>query len=95
MDATLKALDGNTVRSKSRRLVGKKERLFLDTLIPWKDHHGNTTGVCGTHVDITEAPSTYDLQSFADQEYASGAMKQTLEQALIVAKTNSSVLLLG
>lgn len=95
VDATMKALNGSTVRMKSLRRIGNEERLFLDTLIPWKDQWGNTTGVCGSHVDITGGGDMFDLESVTDQELASEAMKQTLEQALIVARTNSSVLLLG
>jgi PAS domain S-box-containing protein len=95
VEATGKALNGSTVRMKSLRRIGKEERLFFDTLIPWKDHFGNTTGVCGSHVDITDGGDRFDFESLTDEEPGSEAMKQTFEQALIVARTNSSVLLLG
>ncbi len=93
--ACARALQGSTLRLRQRRRPARDRRIFLDTLMPWKDHHGNITGVCGSHVEISEVSGAYDFSGVSDSEYPSQVMQETLEQALLVAKTRSTVLLLG
>jgi PAS domain S-box-containing protein len=94
-NASCMVIQGSTSRMRSVRRIGGKRRVFIDTLIPWKDEQGKITGLYGSHVDITGSGETYDFSEIVDTEYPSRAMRETLEQALLVSKTRSTVLLLG
>jgi PAS domain S-box-containing protein len=95
VEANNKVLQGLTLRTKRARRISGKRRFFIDTLVPWKDEQGRITGIYGCHVDITDSEEVYDFSEIADSEYPSLSMRDTLEQALLVSKTRSTVLLLG
>jgi transcriptional regulator with PAS, ATPase and Fis domain len=94
-NANNQALLGSSLRMKRARRISGKRRVFIDTLVPWKDDRGKITGIYGSHVDITDDEETYDFSEITDSEYPSRIMRDTLEQALLVSKTRSTVLLLG
>jgi PAS domain S-box-containing protein len=86
---------GWTVRVKSQRHVQGVKRVFLDTLVPWRDEAGNVTAIYGTFVDITDLRDEFHYWQMEDTQYPSSAMRSTLEQALLVSRAGSTVLLTG
>lgn len=94
-DACSQVLEGWTVRKKHSRRIGSAERTFLDTLVPWRDETGKVRGVYGVSVDITDREEEILPSELKDADYRSPEMRDTLSQALLVARTGSTVLLTG
>ena len=64
-NASRMVIQGSTSRMRSVRRVRGKHRVFIDTLIPWKDEGGKITGLYGSHVDITDTGEAYDFSEIA------------------------------
>jgi len=89
------ALKGRIVHEEFVRRIGGLSRTFVETLVPWKDRTGNVVAIFGTWVDITDHPDFLPQLETGDVKWRSAATRETLTQASLVARVDTTVLLTG
>lgn len=91
----LRVLDVQSIESE-QTLVYKGESITFNWVrVPMVDSSGSVLGLCGIARDITERKKREKEPAKPSEEYRSPAMKATLEQVRLAAKTDSIVLFLG
>lgn len=91
-----RVLGGEVVEQERTRAVNGVRETFLETRVPIRDAAGKITGLCGIFRNVTERRTVQNLPRDGAQDGPiSASMRRTLEQALLVAVTDSTVLLMG
>jgi len=91
-----RVLRGETVEEERTRLVNGAPATLLEVRAPIQDNLGRITGLCGILRNITERKTAQARTTRGDPEHAvSDAMRQTVDRSLLVAATDSTVLLTG
>ncbi len=91
-----RVLHGETVEEERTRSVNGIPATFLEIRVPIRDETGEITGLCGILRNVTERKELQTrVQNKAPVGKTSAAMRLTLEKALLVAETDSTVLLTG
>lgn len=91
----LRVLSGDIVETEQTRPVRGVPMTFLDIRAPMRTVLGEIVGICGISRNITERAKTISLPETAIDEASSGAMRATLAEARVAAKTDVIVLLTG
>ena len=94
-DIHMRLLKGASIEEEHTRNVNGTPFTFLETRAPLRDGRGDITGVLTIARDITERKKAERKISLPAGEYTSKAMRTTLELAIMAARQNSSILLLG
>ncbi|MBM3301708.1 MAG: sigma 54-interacting transcriptional regulator, partial [Deltaproteobacteria bacterium] len=92
-----RVLAGQLIEQENTRLVRGVPLTFHDIRVPLLDNSGEIVGLCGISRDVTERKKTMPHLSTKSQgeNYPSPVTRRTLSKALLAAKTDSTVLLLG
>jgi PAS domain S-box-containing protein len=91
-----RVLRGETVEEERTRLVNGMPATFLEIRVPMRDGSGKITGLCGIVRNITERKGIQaPPQRSSPEHMVSAAMQKTLDKALLVAASDSTVLLTG
>jgi PAS domain S-box-containing protein len=91
-----RVLLGETVEEERTRLVNGIPFTFLEVRAPIRAASGKITGQCGVLRNITERKAVQTpRRSAIPQQAFSESMRHTLDYALLVAKTDTTVLLTG
>jgi PAS domain S-box-containing protein len=91
-----RVLLGETVEEERTRLVNGIPLTFLEVRAPIRAASGQITGLCGVLRNITERKAMLTpRRSATPQQALSESMRHTLDYALLVAKTDTTVLLTG
>jgi sigma-54 dependent transcriptional regulator, acetoin dehydrogenase operon transcriptional activator AcoR len=90
-----RVLSGEVVESEQTRLVRGVPMIFLDIRAPIRTALGEITGICGISRNITERAKTICLPESSIDEAHSSAMRATLAEARIAARSDAIVLLTG
>jgi two-component system, NtrC family, response regulator AtoC len=91
----LRVLDGQIIEaSHSVKIQGQTKQLHC-VRVPLRDAAGVVTGLCGIARDVTELGTLGPNRAVQSYPCASAAMKATIERAVLVARTDATVLLLG
>ncbi len=94
-DLELRVLMGQSVESEHVIHVGNEARTYKVSRFPMRDDSGRIVGICGIGRDTTER-TQIEAESKAEAgHYPSKAMRETLRQLGMVAKSDSVVLFLG
>lgn len=91
----LRALQGQVIESEHTLTLGGRQVTFNCIRMPLTDATGNAIGVCGIARDVTERKATQSVKKVGEPASQSQAMRGTLRQARLAAKSDSLVLLLG
>lgn len=92
----IRVLKGEIVEEERTRSVNGIPETFLEIRAPIRDASGKITGLCGILRNITERRDIQMKRQSIDPELSvSQAMRQTLDKAMLVAQTDSTVLLTG
>jgi PAS domain S-box-containing protein len=94
-DRDLRALAGDTLEVEQSVTIRGISRSFLVTRTPLRDTSGVFVGILTVLHDITDRKRTERHSSPEQGGYPSKAMRDTLHQAAIVAKSPSTILLTG
>lgn len=91
----LRVLSGDIVETEQTRPVRGVPMTFLDIRAPMRSALGEIVGICGISRNITERAQTISLLATAVDEAPSSAMRATLAEARMAARTDVIVLLTG
>jgi PAS domain S-box-containing protein len=94
-DLELRVLMGQSVESEHVIRVGNESRTYKMSRFPMRDDSGRTVGICGIGRDTTERTQIGTEPKAEAGHYPSKAMRETLRQLRLVAKSDSTVLFLG
>jgi PAS domain S-box-containing protein len=99
-EVELRVLGGQSVGFERVMDLGQRSMICSWRLVPMRDRSGRIIGVCGFGRDISElkdsdAATQSGRLGPLSHEYPSEAMRLALDQALLAARTDSIVLLLG
>lgn len=95
ISATCRTLRGGIVRERNDRTIDGVPRTFIDTLVPWRNDSGEIVAIYGTSVDITDDTESALIFDVDKDESRSEVMRGTLHQIHTIAKSETTVLLLG
>ncbi|AFM26205.1 sigma-54 dependent transcriptional regulator [Desulfomonile tiedjei] len=91
-----RVLRGETVEEERTRLVNGIPTTFLEIKVPIRNASGRINGLCGILRNITDRKDVQTrLHRIVPDRPTSEAMRQTIDKALLVAETDSTVLLAG
>ncbi|MGO9120051.1 MAG: sigma 54-interacting transcriptional regulator [Desulfomonilaceae bacterium] len=91
-----RVLSGDVVETERGVVINGVMSVFNTVRSPLKDGTGKVIGVCGVVRDVTGHKADFGiLERDTEGEPVSEAMKEVLNLALTVAKTDSTILLLG
>ncbi|MGO9570982.1 MAG: sigma 54-interacting transcriptional regulator [Desulfomonilaceae bacterium] len=93
-DADLRVLKGETIEDEHSKTLRGVRRTFLATRVPLRDVSDEVVGILTLLHDVTDRKSAEVAPALAE-EYPSKAMRSTLNQVRIAAKSNSTILLTG
>jgi sigma-54 dependent transcriptional regulator, acetoin dehydrogenase operon transcriptional activator AcoR len=91
----LRVLSGDIVETEQTRPVRGVPMTFLDIRAPMRSALGEIVGICGISRNITERAQTISSQGTAVDDAPSSAMRATLTEARMAARTDVIVLLTG
>jgi sigma-54 dependent transcriptional regulator, acetoin dehydrogenase operon transcriptional activator AcoR len=91
----LRVLSGHIIETEQTRPVRGVPVTFLDIRAPMRNAVGQIIGICGISRNITERVNTVSLFESAVDEAPSTAMRSTLAEARMAARTDVIVLLTG
>jgi len=95
-EVATRVLSGETVEEERTRLVNGAPATFLELRVPIRDDSGRITGLCGIFRNVTDRKTLQTPHRLAVPEhFLSEAMLRTLDKALLVASSDSTVLLTG
>jgi PAS domain S-box-containing protein len=94
-DLDERVLAGNVVEEEHSRVIGRAERIFLETRLPIRDGTGNVNSVLFIARDVSDRKLKGFSRRTSPTRYPSAAMRATIKVATIAAKKNSIILLLG
>ncbi len=86
-----RVLAGESIETEQTRVIRGTTMTFHDTLAPLRNSEGSIMGICGISRDITSRKRLDSASLTVAHEYPSEAMRNTLKQALIAARTDSIV----
>ncbi len=90
-----RVLGGQTVETE-QRVTYRSRTMTLDFMrFPMRDSQGDINGICGIIRDMTGRGGPTSGEVDGVQEYVSQAMRSTIDNARLVAQTDSTVLLTG
>lgn len=96
MELDRRVLEGAMIELERTRLVRGIATTFDEIRIPIRDSQGNITGICGMFRNITDrSKAAKGWTPITSAKVRSEAMLITLESALMVSQTDSTLLLLG
>jgi PAS domain S-box-containing protein len=93
-DLDMRALNGDTVQEEITVTVSGQPVTWLETRIPIRDHSGETISICIIAHDISDRKRTESTPK-APTAYVSKSMQAALKHAVLTAKRDITVLLLG
>jgi two-component system response regulator AtoC len=93
-DADLRVLEGKTIEGELSKTIRGVRRTYLATRIPLCGASDEIVGIITLLQDVTDRKSIEVPPAMAE-EYPSKAMRSTLNQVRIAAKSNSTILLTG
>jgi len=91
----LRVLGGQVIETVHTLIFKDRELTFSSVKVPMIDSSGAIIGLCGIARDVTERLGARMTRQIGGLEFKSGAMRSTLDQAGLAAKSDSLVLLLG
>lgn len=91
----LRVLTGEIIEAEHTRPVRGIPMTFLDIRAPMRNEHGHIVGICGISRNITERTKTGPAKVIAVEDGPSAAMRSTLAEARMAAKTDIIILLTG
>ncbi len=91
----LRVLAGEIIEAEQTRPVRGIPTTFLDIRAPMRDENGKIVGICGISRNITERTRIGSLVEAAIDDVQSSAMRSTLIEARMAARTDIIVLLTG
>jgi PAS domain S-box-containing protein len=94
-DLELRVLMDQSVQSEYVIHVGNEARTFRMSRFPMRNDSGRIVGICGIGRDTTEGTQIEAGPRAEAGRYPSRAMRETLRQVRLVAKSDSIVLFLG
>jgi len=94
-DLDSRVLNGEVVEQEHTRPVGGSPSTFLDIRVPLRDGKGEIVGVFGIARDVTGRTIVRPASHRIEEKCRSETMRVTLRAALMVAQTDSTVLLTG
>ena len=93
-DADLRVLKGETIEDEHSKTVKGVRMTYIVTRVPLCDASDEIVGILTLLHDVTDRKST-EASLAMPEEYPSKAMRSTLNQVRIAAKSNSTILLTG
>ncbi|MFH1118170.1 MAG: sigma 54-interacting transcriptional regulator [Pseudomonadota bacterium] len=94
-DLELRVLAGQSIETEQTIVPGEVPVIISCARVPMRDSSGRVTGICGIARDITERKPRHVKRTHRVEDYPSPAMRSTLEQIRLAAKTDALVLFLG
>ncbi|MBI5571765.1 MAG: sigma 54-interacting transcriptional regulator [Desulfomonile tiedjei] len=94
-DLEYRVLRGQAIETEHTLTCGGLETNVSFMRFPMRGADGRITGICGIGRDITDRSQRESKPRAEAERYPSPAMRDTLEQICLVAKTDSIVLFLG
>ncbi len=94
-DLESRVLRGQTIGATHSMTVLGQKRTLDCVRVPLRDASNRTVGICGICREVTEPSSLVAKGRPGVSEFQSEAMRATIDHALLVAKTDAIVLLLG
>lgn len=91
----LRVLAGEIIEAEHTRPVRGIPMTFLDIRAPMRNEHGSIVGICGISRNITERTKSGPAKTVTVEEGPSAAMRWTLAEARMAAKTDIIILLTG
>jgi PAS domain S-box-containing protein len=91
----LRVLTGEIIEAEHTRPIRGIPMTFLDIRAPMRNEHGRIVGICGISRNITERTKTGPVKAVTVEEGPSAAMRWTLAEARMAAKTDIIILLTG
>jgi PAS domain S-box-containing protein len=91
-----RVLGGDVVDTEKAVIINGVISVLNEVRAPLRDGEGKVVGVCGVVRDVTERKMDCNTPQHAPEEAtASASMREAIDLALTVAKTDSTILLLG
>ena len=94
-DLELRVLRGQTISATHSLTISSQKKAFDCVRVPLRDESNLIVGFCGICREVEEQPSTIFSSKQIVSEFRSQTMRATTEHAMLVAKTDAIVLLLG
>ncbi len=94
-DLELRVLAGQSIETEQTLIADKVPITISCARVPMRNSSGEVTGICGIARDVTERRPRYMKRTDQVDEYPSPAMRSTLEQIRLAARTDALVLFLG
>jgi PAS domain S-box-containing protein len=91
----VRVLGGQVIETEHTLIFNDRELAFSSVKVPMIDSSGNIVGLCGIARDVTERLGAQMTRLRSDPEFKSSAMRGTMNQVRLAAKSDSLVLLLG
>jgi PAS domain S-box-containing protein len=93
-DLDTRVLQGQSIEEEHTIKISGIPRVLFDTRVPLRDDLGEIVGVLTIARDVTDR-SRVDVSAEPEEQYPSEAMQKTMKSALLAAKKNVTLLLLG
>ncbi len=89
-----RVLAGEVIEAEHTRPVKGTQLTFLDVRAPMRNEGGEVIGICGISRNITERSRAH-LVDVEEEQFNSVSMRSTVSEALMAARTDIIVLLMG
>lgn len=94
-DLETRVLKGQTINAIHTLTIQHAQKTFDCVRVPLRDSSNRMVGICGICREVAEEPSVLSKSRRNVSEFKSRTMRATMEHAMLVAKTDAIVLLLG